>query len=530
MTRLRRRVRTTITLQEQLDALNEAVELATDRLPVDDVGFAAHVTDKAARRLRHGTDHTLVAVIGATGTGKSSLANAIAESPIATTGVRRPTTSSTLGLVWGEEDPSALLGWLGVGAHYRVESGRSELDGLVLLDVPDHDSIEVAHRLEMERIAEHADLLLWVTDPEKYADEAMHYYLRLLDHHDAVTVVVLNQADRLAPDDLTRCMADLTQLVRDDGLETTPVMAVSAMTGFGVPTLVEHLSEAVRGRETALDRLRADTITAAAALASHLGPEPYQAKLDGPLLARELTAASGAELVARAAGASYRRQARLSAGWPPTRLAGQLRPDPLRRLHLGADSGGRSSLPTPTKAQHARAAAAVRHFVHDATTDLPEPWPTLVTQAALHNPAQLQDELDRVISSAVRDYEQRRPRWWTLMAVLQWLFLATLITGIIWLTVLGVNAWLRLPDIDTPMLGIFPLPTALVAVGLAGGIIVSTLVRWWARIGGRRRRASVLTAVEDAVADLAFDHVVGPAQSELAVRERLGTLLARAGG
>ena len=48
------------------------------------------------------------------------------------------------------------------------------LDGLVLLDLPDHDSTEVSHHLEMDRLIKYADLLVWVLDPQKYADAAIH--------------------------------------------------------------------------------------------------------------------------------------------------------------------------------------------------------------------------------------------------------------------------------------------------------------------------------------------------------------------
>ena len=55
-----------------------------------------------------------------------------------------------------------------------LDTGREDrdLDGLVLLDLPDHDSTEVAHHLEVDRLVQLADLLVWVLDPQKYADAA----------------------------------------------------------------------------------------------------------------------------------------------------------------------------------------------------------------------------------------------------------------------------------------------------------------------------------------------------------------------
>ena len=106
-----------------------------------------------------------MAVLGATGSGKSSVVNAVVGSDVATTGVRRPTTSSTLACVWGHDEGHELLDWLEVKNRHRVAkagSGSPErptgsLAGLVLLDVPDHDSVALAHREEMERIAESGD-------------------------------------------------------------------------------------------------------------------------------------------------------------------------------------------------------------------------------------------------------------------------------------------------------------------------------------------------------------------------------------
>ena len=55
---------------------------------------------------------------------------------------------------------------------------------------------------------------MWVTDPQKYADAAMHErYLRPLAGHDGVTVVVLNQADRLPREDVEECRHDLARLL-----------------------------------------------------------------------------------------------------------------------------------------------------------------------------------------------------------------------------------------------------------------------------------------------------------------------------
>src|SRR5206468_1274675 len=98
-----------------------------------------------------------------------------------------------------------LLGWLGVPPSRRFgrESAldgddEAPLRGLVLLDLPDFDSVETAHRVEVDRLLALVDLVVWVLDPQKYADEVVHrrYLSQFREHHD-ITVVVLNQADKL---------------------------------------------------------------------------------------------------------------------------------------------------------------------------------------------------------------------------------------------------------------------------------------------------------------------------------------------
>ena len=66
-------------------------------------------------------------------------------------GVRRPTTSWTMACTWGDQGAEELLDWLGVPQRHQVrrdsmldeprDPADSRLDGLVLLDLPDHDSV-----------------------------------------------------------------------------------------------------------------------------------------------------------------------------------------------------------------------------------------------------------------------------------------------------------------------------------------------------------------------------------------------------
>ena len=172
----------------RLEALQSAVEAARGRLDDDVVDQAQGVVDRAAGRLRLSADHTVVAIAGATGSGKSSTFNSLTGLELSAVGVRRPTTSWATACVWGSEGAQELLEWLGIPPRHqttrdsmldsRALGGRPRedrsMEGVVLLDLPDHDSTEVSHHLEVDRIVRLADLLVWVLDPQKYADAAIH--------------------------------------------------------------------------------------------------------------------------------------------------------------------------------------------------------------------------------------------------------------------------------------------------------------------------------------------------------------------
>ncbi|MFV0257089.1 MAG: GTPase family protein [Acidimicrobiales bacterium] len=526
------RRRTAPTLQDRLTALDDAVAVADGRLDPASVGMAVAVADKARSRAGHGSNHTLAAMLGATGGGKSSLVNAVAGNEVATTGVRRPTTSSTLALVWGHDDATALLDWLEVMNRHQVPGPSPGLDGLVLLDVPDHDSVADANRLEMERIAEQADLLVWVTDPQKYGDQAMHAYLRRLHRHGPVMLMVLNKIDQLTEADVDRCVADLRRLLTDDGLENVTIVATSTATGYGVDALVGLLARAVDQRRAMVERLTADIATAASELLSEIGPDdrvdriPNRVRSD---LAGALVAASDVPVVADAVAAGHRRDAAARTGWPFTRWSRSLRPHPLRRFRLGAGSTGRSSRPEPSGVQRARVDGAIRDAVATVTTDLPDPWPQLVRQAATPDPAALADQLDQAVAGAVRSRQERTPRWWSVVNVVPLVLAAAVIVGLVWLTATAVVAYFQLPDLPTSVDG-YPVPTLLVFGGVVLGLLLAFLSGRLAAVGARRAARAVRGDAEAAVGEVTDRLVLQPMQHEIDRRNELRSRLVDAGG
>ncbi len=528
MIRSRTRTRTS-DIGDQLGSLVRGLDLATDRLPEESVATGRYVADKVERRLGHGTTHTLVAFLGATGGGKSSLTNAIVGSDVATTGIRRPTTSSTLACSWGPDDPTALLDWLEIPNRHQVGSrvepdARSDLDGLVLLDVPDHDSIEAANRAEMERIAEHADLLVWVTDPEKYGDKAMHTYLQSLDEHGAVMAMVLNKADQLTAAELDECRLDLARLLAADGIQGPPVVATSTTTGDGIDELRAVLTRTVEDREAMVARLRADIRATASDLLTDLGPDdgvtsvPSEARTE---LSTAFVDAAGLDALCDAVAAGHRRDAVVRTGWPFTRWLRSLRPHPLRRLHLGKGSGGRATLPAPSGVQRTRTEAAVQATVHRVTSAMPDPWPALVRRAATPDNDVLTDRIEVAATGAVRGIDSGRPWWWSMANAVQLALAAAVVVGLGWLSLLALGAYLRLPEVPTPSWRGIPIPTGLLIGGVVLGLLLAFIARRMAAVGAARRARWVRRRAREAIDDVADELVLGPMQAELDRRGEL---------
>ncbi|KAE8762377.1 GTPase family protein, partial [Georgenia thermotolerans] len=263
--RRRRQADPAAALPRDLSLLGEAVELADGHLPADDVEAVRALLARAEERQNLATGRTVVALLGATGSGKSSLFNALLGREVARVAARRPTTHQPLAAVWGDDDAADLLDWLGVPERTLAGDGPG---GLVLLDLPDIDSTVADHRRVAARMAGRVDVLVWVLDPQKYADGIVHEdFLEPMAAHADVTLVALNQVDTLPAGERAAVLADLTRLLARDGLDGVEVHAVSAREGTGVPELRERIAAVAEGRRAAQLRLAADVRTAAAELA-----------------------------------------------------------------------------------------------------------------------------------------------------------------------------------------------------------------------------------------------------------------------
>jgi GTP-binding protein EngB required for normal cell division len=519
-------------LRQRLDALDEVGAIGAagpGRLPTGLTDDVATTVERAQTRLGRGADRTVVALAGATGSGKSSLFNALVGEDVSSVGVRRPTTSTAQAAVFDtegtlREGTSDLLDWLDVPRRHVVPTGAAaDLHGLVLLDLPDHDSVEADHRAEVDRLVEVVDAFVWVVDPQKYADAALHeQYLRRFAGHAAVTIVVLNQVDLVPEGDRQGIVDDLARLLREDGLDRVRVVTTSTRTGDGLDALRRELAARTAERRALVARLDADVDWLADRLAGEVGDRDPEVASRGTrrALAAAFADASGADAVADAVGAAHRRRAAQEVGWPPTRWLGRLRPDPLRRLGLdrpppeaGTTTVGRTSRAAPSTVAEAALGRALRDFVDDTTTGLPSAWQERVADVAGARRGDVADSLDRQIGSARLPTEPAA--WWRAVSGLQWLLAGIMAIGLVWLVVIGVVAWFGLPDLPAPRIGEVPWPSAMAIGGALAGLLVSVVARALAGLGARRRSAAARRTLTESVSSTADQLVADPVDAEL---------------
>ncbi|MFT4164384.1 MAG: 50S ribosome-binding GTPase [Microlunatus sp.] len=539
-------------LADRVRALAEAAEACEGRVDEDVVTEARRVTHQVDQRLALSGSATVVALAGATGSGKSSLFNAISGTDLAGVGVRRPTTSEPLAATWGDESTEELLDWLQVSRRHAlgvegpgaVGGAGTALNGLVLLDLPDHDSTERGNQLQVDRMVKLVDVMVWVVDPQKYADAVLHdRYLRPLVQHAPVMVVVLNQVDRLDPAQRTACLRDLRRLLDSEGLTRTEIRAVSAETGEGLVEFRQLIADRVAGKLAAARRLSADVATAADRLATASGAVgvPELSKRSVTTMNTAMAEAAGAEVVAGAVRDAWRARGAAATGWPVVAWVGRLKPDPLRRLHLDRLSlsakgepkaidptaVGRTSLPTRSGVQAARVDTAVRALADEASTGLSRGWAGAVKDAARAAEPRLADALDLAVARTDLDIDRRR-RWWQLVRVLQWVLLAAVVAGLLWLGSAFVLAYLRLPPLPDVTWGQLPAPTVLVLGGALAGLLLAGLSRIGVVVGAGRRERAARTALRRSVAGVTKELVLQPVQAELDRYARARAALERA--
>jgi GTP-binding protein EngB required for normal cell division len=232
-----------------LDLLDRLVSSSVGHLPPDQFALLAGT----AKKLRHRRAYSgvLVGLAGGTGSGKSSLLNAMVGEEVSDPGATRPTTSRPLVVV-----PPAIASrlermWQELGIDDIVE--RETPRSLTLVDLPDVDSVAASHRQEVDDLLAVIDIVVWVTDPEKYRDRVMHeQFFRPLAAHEDSYVFVLNQIDRLEPDEVAAVTEDLEWSLRRDGFADPIVVITVADPPAGPAVGIDEVVEAILRKTEAI--------------------------------------------------------------------------------------------------------------------------------------------------------------------------------------------------------------------------------------------------------------------------------------
>ncbi|MFI1923878.1 GTPase [Streptomyces sp. NPDC020377] len=514
-------------LRSRLEALRELVGLSRTRLDSRTLAEAGRVLDEAAARRRLSGQHTVVAIAGATGSGKSQLFNALAGVNISETGVRRPTTSAPIACSWSD-GASTLIDRLGIPGRLRrrpvqSQDAEAQLRGLVLIDLPDHDSAAVQHREQVDRVLALVDAVIWVVDPEKYADAILHErYLRPMAGHAEIMFIVLNQVDRLPGEAAELVLDDLRRLLDEDGVALgeygepgATVLALSALTGDGIGELREVLGQFVTERGAASRRIAADVDAAAWRLRPvyATGRRTGLSEEARDEFADRLADAVGATAAGEAAERAWLRNAGRACGTPWLRLwrwQQDRRDPPTGRLPLRAPADEEATA-------RQRVEQAVRTVSERASAGLPMPWAQAVREAAARGAGGLPEALDQLAARAgLPSGRPPRPGWWPVAVLAQACMTLLQVVGGLWL--LGQIVGVLAPNLGVPVL--------LMVTGIIGGPLVEWSCRLAARGPARRYGQDAERRLREAAAGCGRARVLDPVAAELLryreVREQYG--------
>ena len=195
-----------------------------------------------------------VVILGSTGSGKSSLFNALARRAVSPSGLLRPTTRRPVALAHPEDR-------IEIHPNLLVQNDGSAPKGLVIVDSPDFDSVEQHNRQLALDLLEKADLVIFVTTVTRYADQVPWLVLDRAHQRGVPLLMIINRMP-IDTDEQAEVLADFRALLKRGGLDRQGAFGdlevVSVAEGAIDPGRDALAVEAISPIMGAIEKLRQD--------------------------------------------------------------------------------------------------------------------------------------------------------------------------------------------------------------------------------------------------------------------------------
>lgn len=186
----------------------------------------------------------MVAFMGGTGVGKSSLLNRLAGKPVAKTGVERPTSLEVTLYHHREITIQHLPEKLPLSSAKVAQHDDDSKKNIIWIDMPDFDSIERKNKELVLAWLPHIDVLIYVVSPERYRDDKA-WRLLLAEGGRHAWLFAFNQWDK----GYSEQFQDFQQQLQKAGF-VEPIIFKTSCTNLGDPDEFNTLQAAINSLAT----------------------------------------------------------------------------------------------------------------------------------------------------------------------------------------------------------------------------------------------------------------------------------------
>jgi hypothetical protein len=257
--------------------------------------------------------------------------------------------------------------------------------------------------------------------------------------------------------------------------------------------------------------------------ASARAPDPVSYVPVGPAgaLTAAFAKAAGVVAVTETLNGLRERSAASYIGWPPAQLAGRLRGQAPARKVLTAEPGDTA------QAQRSDIDNAITAFADEVGSSLPEPWSRTVREAARSRGSEAQQVLGAAVAQGL-PARDKVTGWWRLVALAQWLLMALIAAGLVWIVLILASGSGRHSSSLASDTSLAPWLVVMVVALLLLGWLISTWCRNMVVLEADREREQATHDILGRVGTVASDLVLVPVGRELRDYERYRTELASA--